>query len=126
MSTLDLAVTVFNSVSTYMVADIANGLVEKIEKRSESTNTTALYTKTAKFSRLPKYLAINFIRFQWKPQEKIKAKILKRVQYPFELDMVPYCTPDLQAKLAPAKEHLKKAADQKAEIAVFLSNYRSA
>jgi ubiquitin carboxyl-terminal hydrolase 14 len=78
------------------------------------------YSKTSRISRLPKYLAVNFIRFQWKSQEKIKAKILKKVQFPFELDMVPFCTPELQSKLQPAKERLKVVADRKSDELVLL------
>jgi len=36
-----------------------------------------MYTKKSKISRLPSYITINFIRFQWKQAEQIRAKILK-------------------------------------------------
>lgn len=104
-----------NLVSTYMVSEIGNGLIEKIEKNSPTLGRNAIFTKTSKISRLPRYLTINFVRFQWKAQEQIKAKILKRVQFPFELDMVPFCTPELTAKLQPAKQKLKEIADRKAD-----------
>ncbi|KAJ3258242.1 deubiquitinating enzyme [Boothiomyces macroporosus] len=103
------------AVSTYMVSEIGNGLIEKIEKNSPTLGRNAIFTKTSKISRLPRYLTINFVRFQWKAQEQIKAKILKRVQFPFELDMVPFCTPELTAKLQPAKQRLKEIADRKAD-----------
>lgn len=109
-----------------MSTEIANGLIEKIEKNSESLGRSAMYTKTSKVSRLPKYLAINFVRFQWKPQDRIKAKILKRVQFPFELDMMPYCSKELQDKLGPAKLRLKEIADKKAEERVLLVNKEKA
>ena len=75
----------------------------------------AVYTKTSKISRLPQYLTINFVRFQWKPVERVKAKILKRVQFPFELDMTSFCTNELISKLEPAKLRLKDIAEKKAE-----------
>lgn len=110
-----IRVTIGAGASTYMTTEIGNGLVEKIEKTSPSLGRNAMYTKKSKISKLPKYLTINFIRFQWKPQDRIKAKILKRVQFPFELDMVSYCAPDLQKKLAPAKQRLKEISDKKSE-----------
>ncbi|KAJ2996735.1 deubiquitinating enzyme [Globomyces sp. JEL0801] len=94
-----IRVNIGAGVSTYMVSEIENGLIEKIEKTSPTTGSMATYTKTSKITRLPQYLTINFVRFQWKATEKIKAKILKR----------------LQQKLAPAKARVKEIAEKKAE-----------
>ncbi|KAI8926814.1 hypothetical protein BC831DRAFT_455097 [Entophlyctis helioformis] len=110
-----LRVNIGSGVSTYLVMEIANSLVEKLEKNSPTLGRSAMYTKTSKITRLPQYLAINFVRFQWKAQEQTKAKILKRVQFPFELDMAPFCTADIQEKLIPAKLRLKEISDRKAE-----------
>ncbi|KAJ8328683.1 deubiquitinating enzyme [Batrachochytrium dendrobatidis] len=112
-----LRVNISAGVSTYLVSEIANSLIEKIEKNSPSLNRSAKYSKSSKITRLPQYLTVNFVRFQWKPQENVKAKILKRVQFPMELDMVPFCTPELQEKLAPAKQRLKEMSDKKADEA---------
>lgn len=70
-------VSIGAGVSTYLSTEISNGLIEKITKNCESLGRNASYTKTSRISRLPKYLTINFVRFQWKPQERVKAKILK-------------------------------------------------
>ena len=61
----------------YLTDGINEALVEKIEKNSPSLGRQAVYTKTTKIDRLPKYLTVNFVRFFWKPQERIKAKILR-------------------------------------------------
>ncbi|KAH6570441.1 hypothetical protein BASA62_004358 [Batrachochytrium salamandrivorans] len=110
-----LRVNIGSGVSTYLVSEIATSLVEKLEKNSPSLGRSAVYSKSSKITRLPQYLAINFVRFQWKAQERVKAKILKRVQFPFDLDMVPFCTSELQEKLAPAKQRLKEMSDKKAD-----------
>lgn len=65
-----------------------------------------MFTKKSLFSRLPRYLAINFIRFQWKANDKVHAKILKRVEYPFELDLFQFCTSELKGKMQVARENL--------------------
>eukprot|EP00842_Homolaphlyctis_polyrhiza_P003139 jgi/Hompol1/3826/HPOL_003366-RA len=72
-----LRVNIGAGVSTYLVSEIAASLVEKIEKNSPSLGRSAIYSKKSKITRLPQYLAINFVRFQWKPTERVKAKILK-------------------------------------------------
>ncbi|KAJ3101155.1 Ubiquitin carboxyl-terminal hydrolase 14 [Phlyctochytrium planicorne] len=121
-----LKVNIGAGVSTYMLTDLQQGFTEKIEKNSESLGRTAIYTQVSKISRLPKYLTINFVRFQWKPTERVKAKILKmpdaqmftplqKVKFPFDLDMTGLCTTDLQEKLAPAKNYLKDLEEKKAE-----------
>ncbi|KAI8617251.1 hypothetical protein BC830DRAFT_122369 [Chytriomyces sp. MP71] len=99
-------------VSTYMLTDLENGFVETIEKNSETLGRTATYKKVTKITRLPKYLTVNFVRFQWKPSERVKAKILKRVKFPFELDASSLCNLSLLEKLSPAKLHLKRKEEE--------------
>jgi ubiquitin carboxyl-terminal hydrolase 14 len=50
---------------------------EKIEKNSPSLNRTAIYTKTSRISHLPKYLTVGFVRFFWKQEQGVKAKIMR-------------------------------------------------
>ncbi|KAJ3089887.1 Ubiquitin carboxyl-terminal hydrolase 14 [Quaeritorhiza haematococci] len=109
-----LTVNIGSGVSTYMVADIMAGLTQPIEKNSPSLNRSAEYTKTSRVSRLPHYLTVNFVRFQWKPEQQVKAKILKKVKFPLELDAVQFCTPELQEKLLPARNKFKEIEDAKA------------
>lgn len=72
-----MSVNISGGVVTYMTQEITNSLTQKIEKRSETLDRTAVYTQTSRISRLPKYLTFQFIRFQWKPAERVRAKILK-------------------------------------------------
>ncbi|KAJ3067228.1 Ubiquitin carboxyl-terminal hydrolase 14 [Podochytrium sp. JEL0797] len=109
-----LKATIGAGVSTYMMTDLENSLVETIEKNSETLGRTANYKKVTKITRLPAYLAVNFVRFQWKASERIKAKILKRVKFPFDLDATSLCDISLVGKLSPAKMHLKKVEEEKA------------
>ncbi|KAI9330992.1 hypothetical protein BDR26DRAFT_912549 [Obelidium mucronatum] len=109
-----LKANIGSGVSTYMLTDLENNFVETIEKNSESLGRTAVYKKVTKITRLPTYLTINFVRFQWKASERIKAKILKRVKFPFDLDMSSLCDINLLEKLSPAKLHLKKVEEEKA------------
>ena len=65
-----------------MTQDLYSNLKESIEKTSPTLGKTAVYTKTSSYSRLPTYLAVQFVRFQWKPAERVKAKILKKCKFP--------------------------------------------
>jgi ubiquitin carboxyl-terminal hydrolase 14 len=110
-----------------MKSDILSGLTQTIEKTSNLLGRTANYTQKSRISRLPRYLVV--IRFQWKVGDNVKAKILKvchplwsltnvffqRVKFPFELDMCDCCTPELIAKLKPARDHLKLLDDAREE-----------
>ncbi|CAF9907065.1 MAG: hypothetical protein GOMPHAMPRED_005009 [Gomphillus americanus] len=84
------------------------GLSEKIEKHSATLGRDAVYTKTSRVSRLPKYLTVHFIRFFWKREANKKAKIMRKVTFPAELDAVEYCTEALQKKLVPVRDKVRE------------------
>lgn len=110
-----LKVNIGSGVATYMESDLQSGFTEKIEKNSPTLGRSAIYTKVTKISRLPAYLTLNFVRFQWKATERVKAKILKRVKFPFDMDLTPLCTLDLMEKIKPAKLRIKEVEDRKVE-----------
>ncbi|KAK6348768.1 deubiquitinating enzyme [Orbilia blumenaviensis] len=87
---------------------ILAGLTEEIEKRSEKLGRDALYTKTSKVTRLPKYLTCHFVRFFWKKDKNKKAKIMRKVTFPFQLDATDFCTDELKEKIIPVREKLRE------------------
>ncbi|KAI8595025.1 hypothetical protein EDD21DRAFT_329770 [Dissophora ornata] len=92
----------------YIHNGILESLDQKIEKNSPTLGRSAMYTKSQRISRLPAYLTVNFVRFFWKPTEQVKAKILRKVKFPFELDASQFCTSELQAKLSNTKVKLRE------------------
>ncbi|KAF9971277.1 Ubiquitin carboxyl-terminal hydrolase 14 [Actinomortierella ambigua] len=92
----------------FMQNGILGSLVQKIEKNSPTLGRSAVYTKSQQISRLPAYLTVNFVRFYWKATEQVKAKILRKVKFPFELDASQFCTDELQAKLSAPKAKLRE------------------
>eukprot|EP00124_Ichthyophonus_hoferi_P001959 Ihof_evm2s119 gene=Ihof_evmTU2s119 len=107
----------------FMAQGLKENMVGSLEKYSPSLSRNAVYNKNSKISRLPAYLTIEFVRFFWKPKEKIKAKVLRNVKFPMNLDMYEHCSDDLKAKLAPMRKRFldanqkildKKVADAKA------------
>jgi len=84
------------------------GLNEQFEKRSETLGRDAVYTKTSRISRLPKYLPIHFMRFLWRRDTGKKAKILRKVSFQHEIDLLEYCTDELRAKLVPVRDRVRE------------------
>ncbi|KAF7908672.1 uncharacterized protein EAF01_004427 [Botrytis porri] len=92
------------------------GLEEKIEKRSEVLGRDAIYTKKSKISRLPKYLTIHFVRFFWKREAQKKAKIMRKVTFPHELDVVEFCTDELKQMLIPVRDKVREVRKEEEDI----------
>ena len=81
------------------------GLEGKVEKNSDVLGRNALWKKTSKICKLPRYLCIQFMRFFWKatPDSRdhagVKCKIMRKVSFPDVLDVYDFCNPTLQAAL---------------------------
>jgi ubiquitin carboxyl-terminal hydrolase 14 len=87
---------------------IIAGLEEKIEKRSPTLERDAVYTKRSRIARLPKYLTVHFVRFFWKRESSKKAKIMRKVSFPAELDVVEFCTDELKKQLIPVRDKVRE------------------
>ncbi|CAK7271451.1 deubiquitinating enzyme [Sporothrix epigloea] len=92
------------------------GLTEKIEKHSEILGRDAVFTSTLKISRLPKYLTVHFMRFYWKRDIQKKAKIMRKVTFPHEMDVSEMCTDELRTKLLPVREKVREVRKEMEEI----------
>eukprot|EP00004_Rigifila_ramosa_P008096 TRINITY_DN19265_c0_g1_i1.p1 TRINITY_DN19265_c0_g1~~TRINITY_DN19265_c0_g1_i1.p1 ORF type:complete len:468 (+),score=99.53 TRINITY_DN19265_c0_g1_i1:103-1404(+) len=97
----------------HMQDGLKAALEESITKRSETLGRDAVYTKTSKISTLPPYLGISFVRFFWKAEERVKAKILRAVSFPFTLDMHGFCTPELQQSLDVSRKQVRERAESR-------------
>ncbi|KAK3948058.1 hypothetical protein QBC32DRAFT_352559 [Pseudoneurospora amorphoporcata] len=95
---------------------IVNGLVEKLEKKSEVLDREATYTKRSQISRLPKYLTVHFMRFFWKREVQKKAKIMRKVTFPLELDVVEFCTDELRKALIPVRDKVREVRKEEHDI----------
>lgn len=85
---------------------IKDGLVESIEKNSPVLGRNAIYEKTDRISKLPPYLMVQFVRFFWKVDTQKKAKILRKVVFPMRLDVLSFCTSELQAELSAHRSNI--------------------
>ncbi|KAI1080494.1 cysteine proteinase [Whalleya microplaca] len=95
---------------------IAKGLSEKLEKRSEVLGRDAVYTKTSKIARLPKYMTVHFVRFFWKRETQKKAKIMRKVTFPHELDVVEFCDDKLKKLLVPVRDKVREIQKDEEDI----------
>lgn len=102
----------------YMHSGLKSRLKEQLTKRSPTLERDAVYVKTSLISRLPAYLTIQFVRFQYKSKEAVNAKILKDIKFPMEFDAFELCSPELQAKLTPVREKFKEVEDARLETAI--------
>lgn len=84
---------------------------EQLTKFSQSLGRDSVYIRSSKISRLPAYLNIQFVRFQYKGKEGINAKVLKDIKFPIDFDAFELCTSELQAKITPEREKIKKRND---------------
>ena len=82
-----------------------------MSKHSPFLDRDAEYMKTLKVSRLPGYLTVQMVRFQFKQKEAMNAKILKDIKFPMMLDCYDYCKPELQEKLVPMRSKFKDYED---------------
>lgn len=95
---------------------IMAGLEEQIEKQSPTLNRNAVYTKRSRISRLPKYLTVHFMRFYWKRETQKKAKIMRKVTFPAELDIVEFCTEELRKQLVPVRDKVREIRKDELDV----------
>ncbi|EXJ71939.1 uncharacterized protein A1O5_04440 [Cladophialophora psammophila CBS 110553] len=86
---------------------IRAALTEVIEKNSPTLGQDAQYIKTSRISRLPRYLTVHFVRFFWKKDIQKKTKIMRKVTFPEELDIVEFCTEDMKKRLIPVRDKVR-------------------
>ena len=70
-----------------------------MEKNSEKLGRQALYKLSNKVKKLPYYLTVQMMRFEWNAISGNKAKIIRQCQFNLSFDAYDLCTPELQEKL---------------------------
>ncbi|KAL5579402.1 hypothetical protein UlMin_011844 [Ulmus minor] len=92
---------------------LKHGLKSELEKNSPSLGRSAIYLKESRINGLPRYLTIQFVRFFWKRESNQKAKILRKVDYPLQLDIYDLCSDDLKKKLELPRKILRDEEGKK-------------
>lgn len=98
----------------HLVDGLSAALSETIDMVSESLGRSARWARVSRLDTLPPYLAVQFVRFAWKPVERVRAKILRNVSFPLTLDVYDFCTEESLSRMAGARERARRAADEAA------------
>ncbi|EAT85052.1 ubiquitin carboxyl-terminal hydrolase [Parastagonospora nodorum] len=105
-----------NVETNHLRDGLAAGLKEQIEKRSEVLGRNAVYTKTSRIARLPKHLPVHFVRFDWRKDTNKKAKIMRKVTFPDELDAIEFCTDELKKLLIPVRDKIRDVRKEEEDV----------
>ncbi|KAI5665480.1 hypothetical protein M9H77_15333 [Catharanthus roseus] len=92
---------------------LKRALKSELEKASPSLGRSAIYVKDSSINNLPRYLTVQFVRFFWKRESNQKAKILRKVDYPLELDVFDLCSDDLRKRLEAPRRILRDEEGKK-------------
>ncbi|XP_020575422.1 ubiquitin carboxyl-terminal hydrolase 6-like isoform X2 [Phalaenopsis equestris] len=101
---------------------LKRGLKSELEKASPVLGRGAIFTKESCISNLPRYLTVQFVRFFWKRETNQKAKILRKVDYPLELDVYDLCSEELRSTLQTPRQILREAENAKLGLKVHNKN----
>ncbi|GAU27391.1 hypothetical protein TSUD_356260, partial [Trifolium subterraneum] len=97
---------------------LKHGLKSELEKASAVLGRSAIYLKESRINALPRYLTVQFVRFFWKRESNQKAKILRKVDYPLELDIYDLCSDELKKKLEAPRQFLRNEEGKKLGLKV--------
>lgn len=98
----------------HLADGLSAALSETIDMVSASLGRSARWARVSRLDTLPPYLAVQFVRFAWKPVERVRAKILRNVSFPLTLDVYDFCTDESRTRMTGARERARRAADEAA------------
>jgi ubiquitin carboxyl-terminal hydrolase 14 len=109
-------------VITSDVNHVTDGLKLALKEDREAASPAlggqlAPWAGDSRIARLPPYLTVQLARFFYKVEAQQKAKILRKVTFPLDLDLYDLCTPEYQAALAGPRAAAQAAADAAAGLA---------
>ncbi|KAL0952715.1 hypothetical protein HGRIS_006950 [Hohenbuehelia grisea] len=104
-----------NITTNYLLSGIMNSLDQKVEKLSPALGRQANYTQRSRMTRLPAYLSVHMVRFAWRADIQKKAKIMRKVKFPTELDALDLVTDELKTRLTPVNRRLQEVSKDRSD-----------
>eukprot|EP01028_Stygiella_incarcerata_P000674 TRINITY_DN1103_c0_g2_i1.p1 TRINITY_DN1103_c0_g2~~TRINITY_DN1103_c0_g2_i1.p1 ORF type:complete len:439 (-),score=125.36 TRINITY_DN1103_c0_g2_i1:185-1501(-) len=95
---------------------IDDGTVEKYSARLERD---AVFQKRTFMTRLPPYLVVQMVRFEWRRDTAKRAKILKAVKFPVVLDLAPACMDTLSESLIANRRMVEENPSLKIDTGLY-------
>lgn len=105
-----------NIKTNFLKDGILDGLKEKIEKHNEALQSNTEYELNRTITRLPKFLTVHFVRFFWRRDTQKKSKILRRVQFPFELDVADMLDDSIKQEKISTRDKIRKVEKDNLEV----------
>lgn len=96
-----------NADTNYLGTGIKDSLEQELEKQSPSLGRQAQYRATSRLARLPSYLSVHEVRFFWRRDIGRKTKIMRRVKFEYELDVLDLLSDDLRQRIRPVNERYR-------------------
>lgn len=106
-----------SSTTNDMSVGIKDSLTSQIEKNSETLGRSAVYEEVSRINRLPAYLTTHFVRFYWRREIGKKTKIMRKVRFPFELDVTEFLSDELKEKTKAYREKVQNISKDREERA---------
>ncbi|PWN26331.1 cysteine proteinase [Jaminaea rosea] len=106
-----------SSSTNDMSSGIKDSLTQQLEKTSETLGRTAVYDEQRSIDRLPAYLTTHFVRFYWRREIGKKTKIMRKVRFPFELDVTDFLSEGLKEKTLKYREKVHEVGKEREERA---------
>lgn len=95
---------------------IINGLTEEIEKFNDTLQANGNYQVSKTITRLPKFLTVHFMRFFWRRDTQKKSKILRKVQFPHELDLAEVLDESIKAEKVEMRDKIHKLSKDNLDL----------
>nr|ODN81355.1 ubiquitin carboxyl-terminal hydrolase 14 [Cryptococcus depauperatus CBS 7841] len=108
-----------SGTTNFLMSGIQDSLNQQVEKTSPVLGRDATYQMQSRISRLPEYLVVHMVRFYWRRDIQKKAKIMRKVKYPLQLDLYDIATDELRSSIQPvntATKQILKERDDRAKI----------
>lgn len=105
-----------NIKTNFLKDGILDGLKESIEKFNDTLQSNTEYELKRTITRLPKFLTVHFVRFFWRRDTQKKSKILRRVQFPFELDVADMLDESIKEEKVSIRDKIRKVEKENLDM----------
>ena len=95
-----------SSTTDYLEQGVS--MESEITKFSQKYGKDCIFTVHKAISNLPKYLVFQMMRFCYKKEEDVIAKVVRRVKSPFRLNVLDWTTPELRSQIVNSMEKIEK------------------